>query len=495
MNTRTTHVLLVLTTVLAALSMAGCGGGGGGGGGGDAASPPVASPPAPPPPTATAPVLTAMPTAQTAAEGQTATFSVSATGTAPLAYQWRRDGVAIAGATAASYTTPALAAADNGVAFSVLVSNTAGSVASASAVLTVTPAAVALPVPLAAGPLNSAAVTSAGQVLIWGSNAAGLFANGSAVAGTNAVGLPLGARAISVGLQGAVAVTRDGQVLGWGTSGVGALGDVSASPVVGTPRSLPGLSPSRAALFAESMTLSIKSDGSLWHLPGVATAAPGGATVTARAVAGLTGVASLVRTEQASGPQQLRALAIKDDGSVWTLSYVVTAAGSSFTYTVSANPLAGLPPVRSASCAATHCVFLLADGRVFTRGDNGDGQLGDGTRSASTAVAVQALGLSNIRAVAALQRASVAVGEDGRLWTWGDSGYHGRSNTGIDTLLPTPLAGVTGVTALAAGSAHVLYLRSDGSVWGWGDNSNGELGDGTRDPREQPVQSIGINLN
>jgi beta-galactosidase len=54
--------------------------------------------------------------------GQTATFSVTASGTAPLSYQWRRDGADIAGATAASYSTAALNAGDDGAKFSVVVS-------------------------------------------------------------------------------------------------------------------------------------------------------------------------------------------------------------------------------------------------------------------------------------------------------------------------------------------------------------------------------------
>src|SRR6202011_488771 len=60
-----------------------------------------------------------------------------AAGSAPLRYQWRRNGTAIAGATSASYTAPAATAADTGASFAIIVSNSAGSVASRSARLTV----------------------------------------------------------------------------------------------------------------------------------------------------------------------------------------------------------------------------------------------------------------------------------------------------------------------------------------------------------------------
>jgi hypothetical protein len=92
---------------------------------------------------AIAPTITAQPVSQTVTAGQTASFSVSASGTAPLSYQWQKNGVNIAGANAASYTTPVTTTSDNGAAFGVVVSNTAGTVTSAAATLTVNAAVVA----------------------------------------------------------------------------------------------------------------------------------------------------------------------------------------------------------------------------------------------------------------------------------------------------------------------------------------------------------------
>ncbi len=90
-----------------------------------------------------APTITTPPANQTVAAGQTATFTVVAGGTAPLSYQWQKNGANITGATSASYTTPITTTADSGSAFAVVVTNTAGTVTSAAATLTVTAAAVA----------------------------------------------------------------------------------------------------------------------------------------------------------------------------------------------------------------------------------------------------------------------------------------------------------------------------------------------------------------
>jgi hypothetical protein len=73
-----------------------------------------------------APSITTQPTSQTVTVGQTASFSVSATGTAPLSYQWNKNGTAISGATSSSYTTPVTTSSDNGAQFTVVVSNAAG---------------------------------------------------------------------------------------------------------------------------------------------------------------------------------------------------------------------------------------------------------------------------------------------------------------------------------------------------------------------------------
>ena len=91
---------------------------------------------------AVAPTIATQPVNQTVTAGQTATFAVVAAGTAPLGYQWQKNGVNIAGASSASYTTPVTATSDSGSTFAVVVTNTAGTVTSSAATLAVNAAAV-----------------------------------------------------------------------------------------------------------------------------------------------------------------------------------------------------------------------------------------------------------------------------------------------------------------------------------------------------------------
>jgi len=86
---------------------------------------------------AVAPSITAQPASQIVTVGQTATFSVTANGTAPLTYQWQKNSVALSRANSSSYTTPAATSSDGGAQFTVVVSNAVGSATSSTATLTV----------------------------------------------------------------------------------------------------------------------------------------------------------------------------------------------------------------------------------------------------------------------------------------------------------------------------------------------------------------------
>ncbi|HXU80239.1 MAG TPA: PQQ-dependent sugar dehydrogenase, partial [Polyangia bacterium] len=83
------------------------------------------------------PVIADQPDDVTVPVGESATFSVSATGSGPFTFQWQRNGAAIGGATASTFTLASTTLADSGAAFRCVVSNSAGSVTSAAATLTV----------------------------------------------------------------------------------------------------------------------------------------------------------------------------------------------------------------------------------------------------------------------------------------------------------------------------------------------------------------------
>jgi hypothetical protein len=93
-------------------------------------------------PSATAPSITTQPASQTVTAGANVTFTVAATGTAPLSYQWKKSGANISGATSTSLALSSVTSASAG-SYAVQVSNSAGSATSSTATLTVNPAVVA----------------------------------------------------------------------------------------------------------------------------------------------------------------------------------------------------------------------------------------------------------------------------------------------------------------------------------------------------------------
>lgn len=132
----------------------------------------------------TAPTITTQPASQSVAPGATVTFSVAVSGTAPFTYSWRKNGVAITGATQSSYTLSSVQAGDAG-SYAVAVSNSAGSVTSNSATLTVSAAPVFTTQPASqsvnAGSslsLSASATGTPAPTLQW-------FKNGTAISGAS----------------------------------------------------------------------------------------------------------------------------------------------------------------------------------------------------------------------------------------------------------------------------------------------------------------------
>lgn len=184
--------------------------------------------------TATAPTISSQPAAQSVIAGQTATFSVTATGTAPLAYQWSKNGTAISGATAASYTTPATTSADNGANFTVAVSNSGGNVTSNAAALTVGAATLSLsanPTSVSFGSVNVGSNSSQAVTFTNGGNSDVTVSNVSVSgAGFSATGISAG-QVVAAGKTASLNVTFAPSASGALTGSVSVASNAANSPL------------------------------------------------------------------------------------------------------------------------------------------------------------------------------------------------------------------------------------------------------------------------
>jgi alpha-tubulin suppressor-like RCC1 family protein len=140
-----------------------------------------------------------------------------------------------------------------------------------------------------------------------------------------------------------------------------------------------------------------------------------------------------------------------------------------------------------------HSVALRSDGTVWAWGNNGWGQLGNGTYTRSL-TPTQVSGLTNVKAIAAGQLHNLALKTDGTVWAWGFN-YFGQVRIGSsgdrgNVLSPVQVTGLAGVIAVAAGGDTSFALKSDGTVWAWGYDGQGQLGNGAsdEDPHGTPTR-------
>lgn len=135
--------------------------------------------------TAIAPSITSQPASMTATAGSSATFSVAASGTAPMNYQWRFNGASISGATASAFTIASVQSSDAGT-YSCVVANSAGSATSAGATLTVN--VPATPPSITSNPISKTVTVGSSASFSIGASGTGPLSyqwqfNGNALAG------------------------------------------------------------------------------------------------------------------------------------------------------------------------------------------------------------------------------------------------------------------------------------------------------------------------
>ncbi len=151
--------------------------------------------------------------------------------------------------------------------------------------------------------------------------------------------------------------------------------------------------------------------------------------------------------------------------------------------------------------------FSLAvgsDGNAYAWGNNRYGQLGDGTTSQrTTPVVVRTPDRSTYLdlpkdftyvQVSAGQYHSLALGNDGNAYAWGNNTYGQLGNNTTSRNAPVRIGKPADLpkdftyVQVSAGDLYSLALGSDGNAYAWGNNNRGQLGDGTTSQRTTPVR-------
>lgn len=211
-------------------------------------------------------------------------------------------------------------------------------------------------------------------------------------------------------------------------------------------------------------------------------------------------VVNLSNVVQVSGGQW-HSIALKSDGTVWAWGrndMGQLGQGDGAIYPPEALQVPILTDIVAISAGGSHNMALKADGTVWLWGANDNSQLGNAVPpdvgAWGSPVMFPANQLKCVVAIAAGYTTSFALKTDGTVVGWGRELYDELGNgPGLTiTKNPIPVMQLSNVTDIVSGNHHVLALRNDGTVWSWGRNIEGELGDGTNDPRDTPVQVPGL---
>ncbi|MCS6778048.1 MAG: dockerin type I domain-containing protein [Chloroherpetonaceae bacterium] len=358
---------------------------------------------------------------------------------------------------------------------------------------------------IAVGGAHTLALRRDGTVWAWGNNASGELGDGTTtnrrtpvpVKGPGGSGVLTGVTALAARSGCSMALRPDGTVWAWGRNFYGQLGDGTttdrSTPVqVRGPNNTGFLTDIVAVAPGGNHTVALRSDGTVWAWGDNEYGQLGNNTTTNRTtpvqVRGPNNTGFLTNVVAVSA-SLFHTVALRADGTVWTWGSNSHGQLGDGTTTNRTTPVQVLGPgVIAVSAGTMHTMALRSDGTIWAWGGNFAGQLGDGTTiSRRTPVQVRGVNrigfLTGIRAIEASNTGSMALGQDGTVYSWG---YNEEGRFGIgsyaDSTTPVPMCGpegeglMTEVIAMGMGHRHSTVLRADGTLWSCGYNQQGQLG-------------------
>ncbi len=208
-----------------------------------------------------------------------------------------------------------------------------------------------------------------------------------------------------------------------------------------------------------------------------------------------TGNSIVVEAQIAAGSNH--SLAVKTDGSLWAWGsneYGQLGNGISGDGEFEVTPQKVMDSVVAVAAGIHHSMTIKADGSLWTWGSNSAGQLGNGKSGEDEQSSEPIKIMDDCVDIAVGATFSMAIKKDGSLWTWGNNGVGqlGNGKIGKETSCGTPEKIMDDVATIAAGAGHGLAIKKDGSLWVWGLNISGQIGNGKRGIEENVSTPVKI---
>ena len=343
-----------------------------------------------------------------------------------------------------------------------------------------------------------------GQAYAFGLNDVGQLGNGAHLNQVRPVPILDNIYRLSAGENHAAAITTDGNVFIWGSNDFSQLG-IENILYADTPQLLTHVSHIHSLALGSRHSIALDKDGQLWAWGNNYFGQAGTNSSTNHPVPvkiTLDGLNQPLNKFIAISTGFFHSVALDEIGTVWTWGRNDFGQLGDGSYTLRHQPM----PVKNADGsnfqgviaieAGSNFVLALTNGGdVWAWGDNSSGQLGVGIAQSSLTYPVR-INIPVCKAIAAGDQHALALTHDGHVLSWGANEY-GQLGVGSQTDKYTPTTVIlddetplSNVQAIAAGDEHSMAILSDGHVMTWGKNSEGQLGDGTPTDREYPVPVV-----
>ncbi len=460
-----------------------------------------------------APKVTLQPHSIAVVAGMRASFEAAASGTPAPSVQWEVSSnsgaswTAISGATTDTFAINNAEPLESGHEFRATFKNSAGSVSSEAATLTVELPPIVLKQP-------ASTLVEEGQNAVFEASATGVPSptvqwESSTDGGTTWAAVA-GATSPRLTVPGVVLAETGTLYRAVFTNAAGSAKSAAAALTVGQAPAVTVQPLSTTLLAGQSIVFEAAASGTpapsvQWEIStdgGAEWSAVEGATTDQLAVGSATVAESGTQYRAVFANVGGRAISEAATLTVSATDYGIAAWGENTSgqlgdgnTTQADTPVVAGPLsfVTSVSSGLRYSLALLANGTVMAWGSNLSGQLGDGgATSSSTPVPVSEL--TSAKAIAAGANHSLALLDDGTVVAWGsnESGELGDGGE-ENSVVPVPVSGLSGVTAIAAGSEYSLALLANGTVMAWGYNEDGQLGDGKTVNSDVPVAVHGLS--